>query len=171
VIRRSLEREIAAGARLLLDTTAVAAYLDAAEPTHTAARVILEELVAEGRNPAGVSAVTAMELLIRPLRATPPSDHAVVAFLEHHPHLDILPVDFEVALAAAGIRATLRFAPPDALVIGTAVALGIHFLVTNDFEWGRKLQGHLVDVAHAVRVITLAAIDTGAGPAQRPSLG
>ncbi len=155
--RAALEHEIESGARLLLDTTAVAAYLDATEATHAVAREIVEGLVADGRNPAGVSAVTAMELLIRPLRASPPADHAVLGFLEHHPNLTVLPVDLEVARAAAVIRAEHRFAPPDALVIGTAIANGIRILVTNDFEWRRKLDGLPLDGAGAIRVVTLAS--------------
>jgi len=68
---------------LLLDTTAVAAYLDASEATHSVARAIVDGFAIEGRNAWAISAATAMELLIRPLRASPPSDHAVLAFLEH----------------------------------------------------------------------------------------
>jgi predicted nucleic acid-binding protein len=107
VSRPSLELAIEPGAPLLLDTTAVAAYLDTSEATHDVAREIIDEIVAGGRNTAAISAVTAMELLIRPLRAMPPTDHAVLAFLEHQPNLAVLPVDLEVARAAARIRAAI----------------------------------------------------------------
>jgi predicted nucleic acid-binding protein len=81
----------------------------------------------------------------------------VLAFLEHHPNLTVLPVDLEVARAAAAIRAEHRFAPPDALVIGTAIAGGIRVLVTNDREWRRKLDGVALVGAGAIRVVTLAS--------------
>ena len=68
----SLLGAIGAGDRLLLDTTILAAYLDASDATHPVARYVLTELVATGRNPAVVSMITVMEILIRPLRATPP---------------------------------------------------------------------------------------------------
>ena len=60
-----LEASIAAGDRLLLDTTVLAAYLDAGDATHQVARTVIDELVASGRNPAVISMVTVMELLIR----------------------------------------------------------------------------------------------------------
>jgi predicted nucleic acid-binding protein len=86
----------------------------------------------------------------------PPTDHAVLAFLEHQPNLAVLPVDLEVARAAARIRAAHRFAPPDALVIGTAIAEGIRHLVTNDYEWRRKLEGLPAGGGGGFRVVTLA---------------
>ena len=67
-----LEAALPAGDRILLDTTALAAYLEAAEPAHPVARHVIDSFVAGGRNPAIVSTVTVMEILIRPLRAVPP---------------------------------------------------------------------------------------------------
>ena len=50
----SLLEAIAEGDRVLLDTTALAAYLDATDATHPVARHVVNELVATGRNPAVV---------------------------------------------------------------------------------------------------------------------
>jgi predicted nucleic acid-binding protein len=139
VSESSLLQAIAEGDRVLLDTTVLAAYLDATDATHPVARHILDDLVAPGRNPAVVSMVTVMEILVRPMRATPPGHHTVLAFLRTHPNLACVPVDLQVAQEAAHLRADKKFAPPDALIIGTGLATQVRHLVTNDHSWSRKL--------------------------------
>jgi predicted nucleic acid-binding protein len=135
----SLLTAIAEGDRVLLDTTVLAAYLDATDATHPAARHILDDLVATGRNLAVVSMVTVMEILVRPMRTTPPGHHTVLAFLRTHPNLTCVPVDLQVAQEAAHLRADKKLAPPDALIVGTALATQVRHLVTNDHNWSRKL--------------------------------
>jgi predicted nucleic acid-binding protein len=139
VSRAALGKAIPAGDRLLLDTTALAAFLDDTEPTHRVASHILEEFVASGRNPAVVSMISVMEILVRPLRVAPSGHHTVLAFLRHHPNLTAVPLDLQMAQEAASLRATHRLSPPDALVIGTGVATQVAHLVTNDHAWARKL--------------------------------
>jgi predicted nucleic acid-binding protein len=135
----SLETGIPAGDRILLDTTALAAYLDAAEETHPVVRHIVEQLVTTGRNPAVISMITVMELLVRPMRATPPGHHTVLAFLRNQPNLEAVEVDLQVAQDAAFLRAANRLSPPDALIVGTGLAAQVALLVTNDHAWTRKL--------------------------------
>ena len=135
----SIAQALPAGDRILLDTTALAAYFDTSEAAHSVARHILEEFVASGRNMAVVSMVTAMEILVRPLRATPPGHHTVLAFLDHHPNLEAVSLDLQMAQDAAFLRAAYRFSPPDALIIGTGLACQVAHLVTNDLDWERKL--------------------------------
>jgi predicted nucleic acid-binding protein len=135
----SIAQALPAGDRILLDTTALAAYFDTSEVAHPVARHILEEFVARGRNMAVVSMVTAMDILVRPLRATPPGHHTVLAFLDHHPNLEAVSLDLQMAQDAAFLRAVYRFSPPDALIIGTGLACQVAHLVTNDLDWERKL--------------------------------
>lgn len=135
----SLAARIPAGDRLLLDTTVLAAFLDASDATHPVARHLLDELVASGRNSAIVSMITVMEILVRPLRASPPGHHTVLAFLRSHPNLECVPVDLQIAQEAAHLRASKRFSPPDALIVGTGFATQVAALVTNDHAWSRKL--------------------------------
>lgn len=138
--RESLEQALPAGDRLLLDTTALASYLDASEATHPISRVIVDDFVATGRNPAVVSMITVMELLVRPLRAAPGAHRTILDFLRHHPNLDAVPLDLQMAQEAASLRATHGFDPPDALIIGTGIACQVGHLVTNDHLWAPKLQ-------------------------------
>lgn len=135
----SLLKAISPGDRLLLDTTILAAYLDASDATHPVARYVLDHLVAPGKNPAVASMITVMEILVRPLRAMPPGHHTVLAFLRSHANLDCVPVDLQVAQEAAHLRAAQRFAPPDALIVGTGLAAQVRHLVTNDHNWVSKL--------------------------------
>jgi predicted nucleic acid-binding protein len=139
VSESSLLRAIAEGDRVLLDTTVLAAYLDRTDATHPVARHILDDLVGTGRNIAVVSMVTVMEILVRPMRATPPGQHTVLAFLRTHPNLTCVPVDLQVAQEAAHLRADKKLAPPDALIVGTGLATQVRHLVTNDRVWSRRL--------------------------------
>ena len=148
----SLERVLPEGDRLLLDTTALAAYLDASEPTHDLARHVIDAMVGPGRNAAIVSMITVMEILVRPLRATPRGHHTVMAFLRGQPNLTAVPVDLQVAQDAAFLRAAHRFSPPDALIVGTGFAAQVGHLLTNDRDWARKLSG----LESRIRVCTLA---------------
>lgn len=147
-----LDQALQPGDRILLDTTSLAAYLDATESTHVLARYVIDELVASGRNPAVVSMITVMELLVRPLRATPRGHHTILAFLRAQPNLAAVPVDLQVAQDAAFLRAAQRFSPPDALIVGTGLASQVGHLVTNDKAWARKLAG----LESRIRVCTLA---------------
>ena len=83
--------------------------------------------------------VTMMEILVRPLRANPLRHHTVLSFVKHHPNLEAVTLDLQMAQEAAALRATFRLRPPDALVIGTAIACQVGCLVTNDREWSAKL--------------------------------
>ena len=134
-----LEAALPAGDRILLDTTALAAYLEAAEPAHPVARHVIDSFVAGGRNAAVVSTVTVMEILIRPLRAVPPRHHTLLDFLSHQANLSVVALDLQMAQDAAMLRAEHRLSPPDALIVGTGIACQVGHLVTNDLDWGRKL--------------------------------
>ena len=134
-----LESAVPAGDRILLDTTCLAAYLDASEATHPVARHVIDEFVESGRNEAVVSMITVMEILVRPLRASPPGHHTVLSFLRHHANLQAVPLDLQMAQEAASLRAEHRLTPPDALIIGTGIACQVGHLITNDADWGRKL--------------------------------
>jgi predicted nucleic acid-binding protein len=138
---QSLLDAVPEGDRLLLDTTALAAFFDASHATHPVARHVVDEMVATGRNGAIVSMITVMEVLIRPLRASPPGHHTVLAFLRSHPNLTCVPVDLQVAQEAAHLRADKNFKPPDALIVGTGLATGVGHLITNDRNWMSKLAG------------------------------
>ena len=137
--QQSLIRAIPDGDRILLDTTVLAAFLDATDAVHPVAKQVVDDMVAGGRNPAVVSMITVMEILVRPLRASPPGHHTVLAFLRTHPNLTCVSVDLQIAQEAAHLRADKRLSPPDALIVGTGLATQVGNIVTNDRNWSTKL--------------------------------
>ena len=137
----SLERAIPTGATILLDTSAILAYLSGAEPTSAAAAVILDRMVAAGRNPAVLSAVTVTETLVRPMRSgSEQAVQLVEAFLEHFPNLRVEPVTFAVARRAAAIRASTAAPTPDALILATGAVAGATIAIANDVGWARVIE-------------------------------
>jgi predicted nucleic acid-binding protein len=137
--RSALEKRVASGDRLLIDTSVLIAYFDGSDDSSSIAAVIIDDLVKSGRNPAVISPITAMEILVRPLRSTPSSVPHVHGFLTKWPNLTLLPVDIHVAQEAAALRASHGFKAPDALVIATGIVGQVAHLITNDGEWRKKL--------------------------------
>ena len=132
----ALEAAIPTGATLLLDTSVVLAYLSGAERTSALATAILDDMVAPGRNPAVISAVTVTESLVRPYRASSvQAVDLVLAFLGHFPGLRVEPVTFEVGRRAAEIRAATAAPTPDALILATGVEAAASVAIANDARW------------------------------------
>lgn len=140
--RASLERSLPAGERLLLDTSGLIAYLGKPQHTTPIVQHVVDACVRSGRNPAIVSMVTVMELLVRPLEVGPGEEYDhVLDFLQRFPNLQAKPIDLHVAHEAASLRAQHRFSPPDALIIGTGLVSQVGHLVTNDERWKKRLAG------------------------------
>ena len=132
----ALERQIAAGAVIVLDSSAVLAYLDGGEPISGAATHVMDGLVRSGRNPALISAVTVTEALVRPFRLAESAPASIVEdFLRNFPNLAIVPIDYAVSREAARIRALTGLRTADALVMATAVVSGALVMVGNDERW------------------------------------
>jgi predicted nucleic acid-binding protein len=136
VSRAALEAAIPVGETILLDTSAILAYLSGSERVSAIAAVLIDELVATGRNPAVVSAISVCEVLVRPYRAGSPSAVRLVEdFLAHFPNLRVDPVTDEIARLGARIRALTAAPTPDALILATAVESSARMAVGNDAGW------------------------------------
>jgi predicted nucleic acid-binding protein len=132
----ALDAAIPPGATVLLDSSAVLAYLSGAEPASAAAASIVDGFVATGRNQAVVSAITVTEALVRPMRAGSTSAIRLVDdFLLRFPNLRVDPVTVEVAREAARIRAVTAAPTPDALILATAVTASASVVIANDRSW------------------------------------
>lgn len=127
------------GERVLVDTSVLIAYFDRHDDTNTVATALIDDFIKSGRNPAIVSPITAMEVLVRPLRSAPSGAAHLHGFLTRWPNLTLLATDIHVAQEAAAVRATHGFRAQDALVIGTGIVGQVAHLVTNDDEWRKKL--------------------------------
>jgi predicted nucleic acid-binding protein len=132
----ALGAAIPAGATLLLDTSAVLAYLSGSEPASAVAASIIDGYVASGRNAAIVSTITVTEALVRPIRsASATAIRLVEDFLLRFPNMRIEPVTVAVAREAARIRAATAAPTPDALIIATAAIASARVVVGNDRTW------------------------------------
>jgi predicted nucleic acid-binding protein len=131
-----LEAAIEPGAILVVDSSAIFAYLDGTERVSGAAALIFDRLIATGRNSGVISAVSVVETLVRPLRARSTSATGTVeAFLRSFPNLSIEPVTYEIAREAARIRAETALRTPDALILATAAMVASSIVVANDDRW------------------------------------
>lgn len=137
----ALTEAIPAGDQLLLDTSTVIAYLKGDEPVSVIAALVLDGLVATGRNPAVLSAISVAELLVRPIAAGARAAATVRTFLLGFPGLSVRSTDFRVAAEAARIRATTGAAVADALIVATATLTSSAWLVTTDRVLGDRLAG------------------------------
>jgi predicted nucleic acid-binding protein len=132
----ALDAAIPAGATILLDTSAVLAYLSGAEPASEAATSVIDGFVASGRNPGVVSAITVTETLVRPMRAASATAIRLVDdFLLQFPNLRVEPVTVAVAREAARIRAATAAPTPDSLILATAVMAPASIVVGGDASW------------------------------------
>jgi predicted nucleic acid-binding protein len=119
---------------VVIDSGVMIAILDAADIHHAAARSAVVEL---GRSADLVLPASAYsELMVHPHADGPDEVAHAEAFIEALP-ARIEPIDRAVALAAAQLRArfgrALRL--PDALVLGTAIALRADLVLTTDSRW------------------------------------
>ncbi len=135
----TLEQSLPPGGRLLLDASALIAYLDGGEPALSVATHVIDAFIKSGRNGGLISMVSVTEILVRPLRLGA-GEATVLAFLTTFPNLRLVNVDLFVAQHAAMLRAQHNLKTPDALTIATGIATGTGHLVTNDARWPKMLQ-------------------------------
>lgn len=136
----AVDAAIDPGAELLIDTSAILAYLDGSGRVSNVAADVLDRLVAGGRNPAAVSVISVTEALVRPMRAGSPGAIAIVeTFLRRFPNLVVEPVTYEVAREAAAIRAATALPTPDATILATALVAGRPTVITNDARWAAAI--------------------------------
>jgi predicted nucleic acid-binding protein len=129
-----LERTIQAGETLLLDTSSLAAYFGV-EPTSMVAAAIIDGFVRLGRNRAIVSAVTAAELLVRPVRAGADARAPVLGFVGSFPNVHIASVDLTVARLAADLRVHQGMKMVDALIAACGLDRSAAVALSDDAGW------------------------------------
>ncbi len=84
------------------------------------------------------SIVTYIELTTRPARK---GNRQLVRkyrdYLSNSQNISLFPLDMDIADHVVELRATCHFRTPDAIQIGTAVACGVDYIITNDKSWQR----------------------------------
>jgi predicted nucleic acid-binding protein len=127
--------------RILLDSSGLIAFHDPSDPTNPLVDHLFRR-IENNRDPLRgyYSVISAVEILIRPLRTGTGDFTSMHAFLAGYPNLSGLPVDLTVALQAANVRATTNLRLPDAGVVASALLAGCEAVVTNDQRWRTKLE-------------------------------
>ncbi|HAG09209.1 MAG TPA: PIN domain nuclease [Desulfotomaculum sp.] len=122
---------------ILIDTN-IAIYLLEDIPVYGKGAKELFRLVQVGKIKAFLSVITAIELLVRPMKAENEElVNNIKLFLNHFPNLKLINVSKEIALKAAEIRAATNLKVPDAIIIASAVVNSCP-VAGNDLEWARK---------------------------------
>ena len=127
-----LEERLASHGLIALDTSVLVYFLEGHALFGGVAERALRA-VQDGQVEALFSSVGLMELLVRPLaegRADVADEHE--AALRRVPHLRVVPFNGDAHRRAAELRAKYGLRPPDALLIGSALAEGAAAYLTND---------------------------------------
>jgi predicted nucleic acid-binding protein len=136
-----LDAALADAELVLADSSVVIAFWTAADRTHQLARHLFGRIERHDDRLLGlVSAITASEIMVHPLRAGPEPAATMQLFLTAFPNLGIAPVDLAVALRAAAVRAQTGLKTPDALIVATALEHRVDAVATNDEAWATRLR-------------------------------
>lgn len=118
----------------VVDAGVIIGFLDANDAHHAAAHTALDDARSR-RDLIVIPASAFAEIMVGPSRKGTAAVAAVRDLINRVP-IAVEPIDAEVAIAAAAIRArhsALKL--PDALVIATAGHLDADYLITTDREW------------------------------------
>lgn len=118
----------------VLDAGVIIGFLDADDAHHEAAEAALRE-VGIRHDRLVVPASAFAEVMVAPSRKGAAAIATVQGLVDRLP-LEVEPLDADIALAAAALRARHRSLElPDALVIATADHLDADHLITTDRKW------------------------------------
>ena len=117
-----------------IDAGVIIGFLDASDAHHKKSRETLARVVQHG-DVLALAASAFAETLVGPARRGEAAIHAVRNLVDRLP-IAIIPLDVDIATAAARLRATHRaLRLPDALVIATAIERAADQLLTTDRKW------------------------------------
>jgi predicted nucleic acid-binding protein len=128
-----LASELQAGDRVFLDANVFIYYLQE-HPRFAPCIEPVFDLIASGKIEAVASVLTLLEILVRPLReGRLDLADQYAAMLAGSDHLQLLPVNAEIARRGSEIRASSRSVrTPDAIQIATADVANARVFLTND---------------------------------------
>jgi predicted nucleic acid-binding protein len=134
-----LDAALGGAERVLLDSSTLIAFHSPHERAHALAEHLLRRIASADDPLHGYfSYVTAIELLIRPIRSGQDQFTFMHTFLTQFPNLTGLPLDMTGAVQAANLRAITGLAVPDTLVIASGLLAGCEAIVTNDARWKQR---------------------------------
>jgi predicted nucleic acid-binding protein len=123
--------------RILLDTSIWIYHLEE-HPEFAQAASALMTALASGEFAGVISELTLMELLVKPLklgRRDIADQYELI--LNDFPHLVLVPINRDVLVLAAALRARHGIKTPDAIILSTGIRSGATLAITNDMRWKR----------------------------------
>lgn len=134
-----LDAAIGDAARALLDSSTLIAFHSPVEEAHEVAEHLLQRVASDADPLRGYySVVSAVELLVRPLRTGVERFTFMHTFLSQFPNLTPLPMDLTVSVQAASLRAAMGVPLPDAVILASGMLAGCEVIVTNDARWKKR---------------------------------
>ena len=121
--------------RVLIDTSVWIYHIEQNPMLAPAAGRVIGSLQ-DGMIRGVASELTLLELTVGPLRLGRQDiadDYEIL--LDYFPNFALEPIDREILLEAAGLRARHRLRTPDAIQIATGIRCGATLAVTNDESW------------------------------------
>lgn len=120
------------GDHVYLDSNVVITILEHTAPLNPAQKKFIDAL--ETGQVTGISShLTLAECLVKPMReSNEQAIEAVLQFLEHQEHIELLPVSRDILVKAAQIRAVSGTKLPDAIHLASAVAAGCDTFLSDD---------------------------------------
>ncbi|MBI1827567.1 MAG: PIN domain-containing protein [Planctomycetes bacterium] len=115
-----------------LDSCCVIYAVESVEPYNQALQP-LWQTAASGRVELSCSALTLLEVLVKPIRERKKElENAFRSFLVSSKEIQLLPIGVAVIERAARIRAETGLSTPDAIHAATALEVGVSTFITND---------------------------------------
>ena len=132
-----MDLDLKAGDIIFLDT-APFIYFFQKHPDYFPAMEMLFNRLYETDAQAITSIITYIELTTHPARQ---GKSQLVRkyrdYLTNSENISLFPLDLNIADQAVDLRAQHHFKTPDAIQLGTAVACGADYIITNDHNWQR----------------------------------
>ena len=129
--------EITSDDIIFLDTAPLIYFFEQHPDYFPALELLFDQLYETGAQ-AITSIITYIELTTLPARK---KNIKLVRkyrdYLSNSENLSLFPLDINIADHVVELRAKYVFKTPDAIQIGTAVACGADYILTNDKEWKR----------------------------------
>ena len=121
--------------RVLIDTSVWIYHIEQHPQFAAPAGKVVESL--QGGKFRGITSELALlELTVDPLklgRQNVADEYELL--VGYFPHLDLIPIDRDILIEAAGLRAHYKLRTPDAIQLGTALRSGATLAISNDEGW------------------------------------
>ena len=130
-----MELDLKSNDIIFLDTAPFIYFFEQHPDYFSALETLFERLYETGAQ-AITSIITYIELTTYPARQ---GEQQLVRkyrdYLTNSENISLFPLDMIIADQAVRLRAQYRFKTPDAIQLGTAIACGADYIITNDRSW------------------------------------